>query len=229
MKDKKNRTEKEEERGAKRSFDDWEEFAKRLKTNAEERVEGSKNSGEGMYINQSHVAQEIGAVSMGESDVEFDESVFEFINSTWKEYEEELYHDAISGELMIKELVEAARKVEMETFKKHGVYEKVPIEECWKETGKALVGVKWVDTNMGDKEKPEYRCRLVVCGDPAAGGQKDDVLVVGQCAWNVFRLWRCSSCIIPREGEKKSIRGAVKRRFRGGQVQIVEKGHVWHP
>ncbi len=35
----------------------------------------------------------------------------------------------------------------METFKKHGLYEKVPIEECWKETGKAPVGVKWVDTN----------------------------------------------------------------------------------
>ena len=48
---------------------------------------------------------------------------------------------------MIKELVEAARKVEMETLRSHGVYEKVPIEECWKETGKAPAGVKWVDTN----------------------------------------------------------------------------------
>ena len=69
---------------------------------------------------------------MSEFDVMFDESVFEFINNTWKEYEEELYYDEISGELMIKGLVEAARKVEMETFRKHGVYEKVPIEECWK-------------------------------------------------------------------------------------------------
>ncbi len=41
------------------------------------------------------------------------------------------------------------------------MYEKVPIEECWKETGKAPIGVKWVDTNKGDKERPEYRCRLV--------------------------------------------------------------------
>ncbi len=90
--------------------------------------------------------------------MKFDESVFEFINSTWKEHEEELYYDAIPGDLMIKELVVAARKVEMETFKKHGVYEKVPIEECWKETGKVLV---WVDANKGDMEKPEYRCTLV--------------------------------------------------------------------
>ena len=90
-------------------MDDWAEFAKRLKTNAEERVEGSKNPGEGMDINQFHVAKEIGAVSMSESDVKFDESVFEFVNSTWREYEEELHYDAISGELMFKELVEAAR------------------------------------------------------------------------------------------------------------------------
>ncbi len=36
---------------------------------------------------------------------------------------------------MVQELVEAARKVEMETLKKHGVCEKVPIEERWKNTG----------------------------------------------------------------------------------------------
>ena len=92
---------------------------------------------------------------MNESDVKFDEWSYEFINSTWKEYEEEMYCDAISGELMIKELAEEGREVELETFRKHGVYERVPIEKCWKETGKAPVGVKWVDTNKGDDEKPE--------------------------------------------------------------------------
>ncbi len=54
---------------------------------------------------------------MSESDAKFDESVFEFINRTWREYEEELYYDASIGELMIKELVEAARQVEMEAYK----------------------------------------------------------------------------------------------------------------
>ncbi len=98
---------------------------------------------------------------MSEFDVKFDEWSYEYINSTWKEYEEELYYDAISGELMIKELVEEGREVEMETFRQHGVYVKVPIEECWKETGKEPVGVKWVDTNKGDTKKPEYRCKLV--------------------------------------------------------------------
>ncbi len=61
---------------------------------------------------------------------------------------------------MIKELVDAAGQVEMETLKTDGVYEKVPIEECWKNTGRAPVGVKWVDTNKGDEENPEYRRRL---------------------------------------------------------------------
>ncbi len=40
-----------------------------------------------------------------------------------------------SGEVMIKELVYAARKSEMETSRNHGVYEKVPVDECWKSTG----------------------------------------------------------------------------------------------
>ncbi len=45
--------------------------------------------------------------------------------------------DAVAGEAMIKEAVEAAGKVEMETFKKHGMYEKAPIEERWGETGES--------------------------------------------------------------------------------------------
>ena len=56
LKDNKSKTRKEEERGAKRSVDEWEEFAKRLRTGAQERTEESKNPGEGMDINQSHVA-----------------------------------------------------------------------------------------------------------------------------------------------------------------------------
>ncbi len=76
-----------------------------------------------------------------------------YINSAWREYyEEELCYDAISGEVMIKELVEAARKVERETLKQHGVCEKVPIEDCWGTSGKAPAGIKWVDANKGDEE-----------------------------------------------------------------------------
>jgi hypothetical protein len=71
---------------------------------------------------------------MNESDSKFIEEVFEFINSAWRDYEEGLYYDTISGEVMINELVDAARKVEMETFKKYCLYKQVPIEECCEET-----------------------------------------------------------------------------------------------
>ena len=46
-----------------------------------------------MDINQLHVAEEIGAVSLGESDVKF-KTVLEFSDSTWREYEQEMYYEA---------------------------------------------------------------------------------------------------------------------------------------
>ena len=98
---------------------------------------------------------------------------------TWREYEDELYYDAISGELMVKELVDAARQVEMQTFKKHGAYEKRPIKECWEKTGKAPIGVKRVDTNKGDAENPNIRCRLV--GRELAKEKQDDLLPATLC------------------------------------------------
>ena len=41
-------------------------------------------------------------------------------------YEAEFY-DAVSGEILDSDLVREGRKIEMETFKKHGVYEKRPV------------------------------------------------------------------------------------------------------
>ena len=49
----------------------------------------------------------------------------------------------------------------MKEFRTHGVYVKVPIEECIRRTGKKPVGSRWVDINKGDEENPEYRSRLV--------------------------------------------------------------------
>ena len=71
------------------------------------------------------------------------------------------YWDDLSGEEMDPELVEAARKDEMDEHNKHNVYVKVPLRECWDETGKHPIGTRWVDTNKGDRDHPEYRCRLV--------------------------------------------------------------------
>ena len=45
------------------------------------------------------------------------------------------YHDDLSGKPLITELVNKARLEEMGEIAKHGVYEKVPLSECWKATG----------------------------------------------------------------------------------------------
>ena len=75
--------------------------------------------------------------------------------------EQQEFYDNLSGEWLDPDLVREARKTEMEEVEKHQVYEKVPLEECYKETGKSPVGTRWVDTNKGDKVHPEYRSRLV--------------------------------------------------------------------
>ena len=69
--------------------------------------------------------------------------------------------DDVSGKALDPGMVKEARKEEMEEFRKHEVYEKVPIEECKKATGKAPIPVRWIDINKGDTTTPEYRSRLV--------------------------------------------------------------------
>ena len=58
-------------------------------------------------------------------------------------------------------MVRAAREEEMQEVKKHNLYDKVSLEECWDKTGKSPIGTRWVDINKGDKVHPEYRSRLV--------------------------------------------------------------------
>ena len=45
-------------------------------------------------------------------------------------------------------LVKQARMGEIQEFHKHGVYEKVPVRECWEKTG------KWVKVNKENDEHP---------------------------------------------------------------------------
>ena len=59
------------------------------------------------------------------------------------------------------ERVNKARAEDMREFKKHGVYTKVPIEECMRETGNKPIGHRWVDIDKGDRNNPNYRSRLV--------------------------------------------------------------------
>ena len=55
--------------------------------------------------------------------------------------------DDVSGARLIPEQVAAASKDEINYFKERGVYEKVPVSECWEKTGKGPIAVRWVDIN----------------------------------------------------------------------------------
>ena len=72
------------------------------------------------------------------------------------------YWDDVNGGWLEPEFVQKARKEELDWVKKQGVYTVVDENTCWKETGKAPITLKWVDTNKGDDEKKNYRSRLVV-------------------------------------------------------------------
>ena len=69
--------------------------------------------------------------------------------------------DDVSGEPLDPEEVRKARKEEIRYFKEMNVYKKVPLAECWAKTGKAPIGVRWVDVNKGDSKNKNYRSRLV--------------------------------------------------------------------
>ncbi len=103
------------------------------------------------------------------------------------------------------------------------------------------MGVKWVDANKGDKESPEYRCRLVakeikkdkredlLAAMPPLGSEEDAVLALGKHARDVFGFWRRGSCLPSREGKEKSVCGVVGGGFGGGKAWIVQEGNVWGP
>ena len=42
-----------------------------------------------------------------------------------------------------------------------GVYDKVSIEECLRETGRLPIGTRWVETNKGNLTNPKIRSHLV--------------------------------------------------------------------
>ncbi len=70
--------------------------------------------------------------------------------------------DEITGATLPPDLVRQARAEEIKFMLDWGVWEKALITDCWRETGKAPIGSKWVDVNKGDAAKPLIRSRFVV-------------------------------------------------------------------
>ena len=71
-------------------------------------------------------------------------------------YEGLEFVDDISGSPLIKELAIEARKLEIDFFKRMGVYTKVA-RQSWMR----VISTKWIDQNKGDSANPNYRARLV--------------------------------------------------------------------
>ncbi len=71
-------------------------------------------------------------------------------------------YDESTGAILPTSLVRLARAEEIKFMLDWGVWERAPTTECWKETGKAPIGSKWVDVNKGDAKNPLIRSRFVV-------------------------------------------------------------------
>ena len=69
--------------------------------------------------------------------------------------------DDISGKHLDPAGVRKARAAEIDFYRKMGVYVKVPTSECFAKTGQKPIGVRWVDIDKGDRDRPNYRSRLV--------------------------------------------------------------------
>ncbi len=126
----------------KSSTDEWEKYAEELKVGAERRAKENERARVGDGVEGDTMMEALGAIGLNESDSKYNGVVMErFIDQLCEETFRK-FCDSISGEVVHGELIKEAREAEMETFKKHVVYEKVPLEKCWKVTWRAPVGMK---------------------------------------------------------------------------------------
>jgi hypothetical protein len=79
--------------------------------------------------------------------------------AAWPEH---AVHDEITGAVLPPHLVRQARAEEIKFMLDWGVWVRAPTAECWRDTGKAPIGSKWVDVNKGDAANPLIRSRFVV-------------------------------------------------------------------
>ena len=83
-------------------------------------------------------------------------------------YEDCEFIDDTTGVPLDKELAIQARRLEIEYFRKMGVYTKVKREPWMK-----VITTRWLDTNKGDETSPSYRARLV--GRELKRDRRDDL------------------------------------------------------
>lgn len=84
------------------------------------------------------------------------------------------WDDVNGGDLPV-ELVKEARMEEVGFMVEKGIWEEVPVGECWRMTGKPPVSVRWVDTNKGGLEEFLIRSRLVARDFKGGDTDRDDL------------------------------------------------------
>ena len=103
---------------------------------------------------------EIGSLDAEEPDTDWNAYKHEWQPTKEEQEEEEVFYDSVSGKVLDPKLIAEAKKEEIKIAHEYDLYEKVPLRECYERTGKAPIGIKWVYTNKGDENQPQYRARL---------------------------------------------------------------------
>ena len=68
--------------------------------------------------------------------------------------------DDVNGGYLDPVEVKKARATEINWVREQKIYEIVPRQTCYNETGKAPISLLWIDTNKGDEKHFNYRSRM---------------------------------------------------------------------
>ena len=69
--------------------------------------------------------------------------------------------DYLTGKPLDTVRVTFAKHVELTGMYRRQVWVERPVEDCYRDTGRPPIPVRWVVTNKGDELHPNVRCRLV--------------------------------------------------------------------
>ena len=113
--------------------------------------------------------------------------------------------DDVSGKKLESESVLKAREDERKGVVRHNVFTKVPIQECFDNTGCAPVSTKWIDINKGDENDPDYRSRWVGREFKGNDRDRDDLFAATPPLEAKRSLIAMASCQvgIPKHKQKK--------------------------
>ena len=124
--------------------------------------------------------------------------------------------DDVSNAALVPTLVREARELEMEYFRKLGVYERVP-RSHQVHTGGKIIGVRWVDVNKGDATDTNYRSRLV--GREFNVG-RDDALYAATPPLEALRVVISHAATHTQKGNRRSVMvNDVRRAYFYAKIQ----------